>query len=130
MTTSPFQPNELGTTRLSPRFNVPIAIVIAAIFIVWVQPWVAGAIALFGLFLIVQAATLRLEFTDVALDIYRGDTLIRHFPFSDWQSWKIFWPPIPILFYFKEINSIHFLPVLFDPKALKACLVRHGLTEG
>jgi hypothetical protein len=29
---------------------------------------------------------------------------------------------VPILFYFKEINSIHFLPILFDRKMLQTCL--------
>ncbi|MEL6164336.1 MAG: DUF3119 family protein, partial [Cyanobacteria bacterium J06628_3] len=44
------------------------------------------------------------------------------FPYSEWQNWRIFWNVIPLLFYFKEIKSIHFLPILFDPKTLKACL--------
>ncbi|HBB34665.1 MAG TPA: DUF3119 domain-containing protein, partial [Cyanobacteria bacterium UBA9273] len=37
-------------------------------------------------------------------------------------NWRIFWPQLPILFYFKEIKSIHFLPILFDPKQLNTCL--------
>jgi len=110
------------TIVLSPSYNLPIAIVFLAVPLFFVQVWVSVAIALFGFFLLVQAATLRLSFTETALDIERGQTLIRRFPYQDWQNWRIFWSPVPILFYFKEVNSIHFLPILFDPKALHACL--------
>ncbi|MBD2075912.1 DUF3119 family protein [Phormidium sp. FACHB-592] len=110
------------TIVLSPSYNLPIAIVFLAVPLFFVQVWVSVATALFGFFLLVQAATLRLSFTETALDIERGQTLIRRFPYQDWQNWRIFWSPVPILFYFKEVNSIHFLPILFDPKALRACL--------
>lgn len=122
MTTTPSSSTASDVVQLSPSFNLPIALVVLAIPILWLQPWVGGAIALFGLFLMIQAATLRLRFTDSALDIYRGDNQIRHFPYQDWQNWKIFWQPVPILFYFKEVQSIHFLPILFNPKTLKDCL--------
>jgi hypothetical protein len=69
-----------------------------------------------------QTATLRLQFTATALDIYRREGLIRRFPYQEWQNWRIFWGNAPILFYFKEVKSIHFLPILFDPKQLKTCL--------
>ena len=110
------------TIVLSPSYNLPIAIVFLAVPLFFVQVWVSVAIALFGFFLLVQAATLRLSFTETALDIERGQTLIRRFPYQDWQNWRIFWSPVPILFYFKEVNSIHSLPILFDPKVLQACL--------
>ncbi len=79
-------------------------------------------ISLFSFFLMVQMAIIRLTFTDTALEVYRSEKMIRRFPYSDWQNWKIFWPQLPILFYFKEINSIHFLPIIFDAKMLKTCL--------
>ncbi|MDY7012190.1 MAG: DUF3119 family protein [Cyanobacteriota bacterium] len=110
------------TQQLAPSYTLPIALVFGAIPLGFIQPFVAGAIALFGLFLTIQAATIRLQFTATALDVYRSETLIRRFPYSDWQNWRIFWEPVPILFYFKETKSIHFLPVLFDPKMLKTCL--------
>jgi len=100
-------------------------LVATAIPLVFWQRWVALAIAIFGLFLLVQAATLRLCFTATDLDIYRGNTLIRRFPYHEWQNWRIFWFPVPILFYFREVNSIHFLPILFDPKQLRACLEQY-----
>lgn len=121
MTTS-FPPTSATTTVLAPSYTLPVVLVIVALPLALLQPWVGGAIALFGLFLMFQAATLRLQFTETALDIYRGETLIRRFPYQDWLNWQIFWSPVPILFYFKEVNSIHFLPILFDPKMLKNCL--------
>jgi hypothetical protein len=85
-----------------------------------------GAITgLFGLFLLVQVLTLTLRFTDSALEVYRRETVIRHFPYAEWQHWDIFWSPVPVLFYFREVNSIHFLPILFSPSQLRSCLERH-----
>ncbi len=111
------------TAMLSPSYAIPIVLVLAAAPLALVQIWLSGAIALFGLFLLLQAMTLRLYFTATALDIYRGDRLIRRFPYAEWQNWAIFWPSFPVLFYFKEVNSIHFLPILFNAQQLKACLV-------
>ena len=121
MTTS-FVPSASTTVQLAPSYTLPIVLVIAAIPLLLLSVWIGGAIALFGLFLLFQAATLRLQFSETALDIYRGETLIRNFPYQDWQNWQIFWNKVPILFYFKEVKSIHFLPILFDPKMLKICL--------
>lgn len=110
------------TVELAPSYTLPIAIVAISIPLLLVQIWVASVIALFGLFLLFQTATLRLQFTETALDIYRGETRIRQFPYREWQNWEIFWFNIPILFYFKEVKSIHFLPILFNPKTLRTCL--------
>lgn len=121
MTTS-YTSKASTTVELKPSYNIPLVLVIAAIPMLVVQPWVAGAIALFGLFLMFQAVTLRLLFTPTDLDIYRGEKLIRRFPYREWQNWRIFWNSIPILFYFKEVKSIHFLPILFNPNTLKTCL--------
>ena len=95
---------------------------LSAVPLLFVQVWVSLAIALFSLFLLIQTVMLRLRFTETDLDIYRGETLIRRFPYREWQNWEIFWSPVPILFYFKEVNSIHFLPIIFDPQTLRTCL--------
>lgn len=120
--TSSFTPNAVSTVELKPSYNIPVVLVIAAIPLLLVKPIVGGAIALFGLFLMFQAVTLRLQFTATDLDIYRGEKLIRRFPYQEWQNWRIFWNGVPILFYFKEVKSIHFLPIIFDPNTLKSCL--------
>lgn len=121
MTTTAY-PQSGQTVELAPSYTLPIVLVVAAIPLLLVQAWLSGAIALLGLFLLFQTATIRLKFTDTALDVYRSDQLLRNFPYQDWQNWRIFWPAVPILFYFKEVKSIHFLPILFDPKMLKTCL--------
>lgn len=111
--------------ELAPSYRIPVALLGLAIAMAAVQVWLGLAIALFGLFLLIQTVLLRLRFTPTDLDIYRGDTLIRQFPYQDWQHWEIFWQPVPILFYFKEVKSIHFLPIIFNPTTLRSCLERH-----
>jgi len=120
--TKTYASNAASSVELKPSYNIPVVLVIAAIPLIWMQPIAAGAIALFGLFLMFQAVTLRLQFTTTDLDIYRGEKLIRRFPYQEWQNWRIFWNGVPILFYFKEVKSIHFLPIIFDPNTLKTCL--------
>lgn len=122
MTTTASSSSPTQTVELSPSYNLPIAVVLIAVPLVLVQVWVSLAIAVLGIFLLFQAATIRLRFTETALDVCRGETLIRRFPYQDWQNWRIFWSAVPVLFYFKEVKSIHFLPVLFDPKTLQNCL--------
>ena len=122
MTTS-FTSNSTSTVELKPSYNIPIVLIVGSIPLLIIGQLLAGGIiGLFGLFLMYQAVTLRLQFTATDLDLVRGDNLLRRFPYSEWQNWRIFWNVIPILFYFKEIKSIHFLPILFDPKTLKTCL--------
>lgn len=115
-------PTSSEAVQLAPSYALPMTFVGGAIPLAFVQPWVSMAIAIFGVFLLYQTVSLRLVFTTTDLDIYRGETQIRRFPYQDWQHWEIFWPAVPILFYFREVNSIHFLPVLFDPKQLQTCL--------
>jgi hypothetical protein len=110
------------TVQLSPSYNLPIVLAIAAVPLLLLKVWLSLCLFLFAGFLLFQAATLRLYFTETALDIYRFQKLIRHFPYTDWLNWQIYWPAVPTLFYFKEIKSIHFLPILFDPKTLQTCL--------
>lgn len=122
MTSATSSPTSTQTVELAPSYTLPLVLIVAALPLLLLQVWVSLALSLFGLFLLFQTVTLRLKFTETALDIYRSETLIRRFPYQEWQNWRIFWPSLPILFYFKEIKSIHFLPILFDPKMLKTCL--------
>ena len=109
-----------SVVELKPSFNIPIVLVVAGVAIaLFLQIWVGAIIGVFGLFLAFQATTLRLQFTATDLDIYRSGDRIRRFPYAEWQNWRIFWTRVPILFYFKEINSIHFLPIIFDPRTLQ-----------
>jgi hypothetical protein len=125
VTSAAYKATSNQTVRLSPSYTLPLVLVFAAIPLLLIQIWVSLVIGIFGLFLMFQAVTIRLEFTQTALDVYRSETMIRRFPYQEWINWRIFWPAMPILFYFKEVKSIHFLPVLFDPKMLKTCLEQH-----
>ncbi|MEG4633334.1 DUF3119 family protein [Microcoleus sp. AR_TQ3_B6] len=122
MTTTASSTAPTSTIELAPSYAIPLVLVLSAVPLLFVQKWASLSVALFGLFLMYQAATLRLQFSPTDLDIYRSSNLIRRFPYREWQNWRIFWPAVPILFYFKEINSIHFLPILFDRKMLQTCL--------
>ena len=113
------------TFVLSPSYAIPLVLIIAAIPVLLLQPWLSLPISLFGLFLMFQAVTIRLQFTPTTLQVYRSNELIRDFPYSDWLAWRIFWPNIPILFYFREVKSIHFLPILFNPQQLENCLEQY-----
>jgi hypothetical protein len=110
------------TVVLNPSYRLPLGLAIAATPLTLLSLWAALPIVLFAIFLGIQATILRLHFTSTSLEIYRGQTQIRTFPYADWYHWEIYWSAVPILFYFREVNSIHFLPVLFDPAALAQCL--------
>jgi hypothetical protein len=115
----------LTGNELAPSYNIPIVLIAAVIPLVWLQTWAAFVVGVFGLFLLLQAALIRLQFTDTDLVVFRSSKEIRRFPYAEWQEWEIFWSPVPVLFYFREINSIHFLPVLFQPQELRACLEKY-----
>ena len=96
-----------------------------AIALYFVSLWAALPVGVFAIFLAIQAATLRIHFSAVALELYRGEKQLRYFPYEQWMHWEIFFGPVPILFYFKEIRSIHFLPILFNPGQLKLALEQY-----
>lgn len=120
-TVKPFS-TTFKTIELKPSYKIPIVLILVAIPLLLVQPWLSLVVGVFGLFLMLQTVTIRLQFTETALDVYRSNKLIRSFPYAEWSNWEIFWNYVPILFYFKEVKSIHFLPIIFDPTTLKACL--------
>ncbi len=110
------------TVILSPRYWVPLGVAVVAAPLFILSLWAGAVVLVFAAFLAFQAATIRFHFTNQALELYRGEAQLRSFPYQDWGNWQIFWPPVPILFYFREVNSIHFTPMLFDPKTLQTCL--------
>ena len=110
---------------LRPHFGVSVSVVILGLACLALLPlwsgalWVALSITLFGLFLVLQTALLRLEFSAEDLVVRRGGAELRRFPYEAWLSWRLFWPALPVLLYFRERQSIHLLPVLFDAAALR-----------
>lgn len=117
--------NSTEVVELSPNFKIPLFLLVTAGILSLISWWLAGAIAVLGLFLTIQTFLIRLQFTEKALNVLRSGSIIRSFPYSDWLNWEIFWQPVPILFYFKEVNSIHFLPIIFDSKTLVDCLQKY-----
>jgi hypothetical protein len=122
VTSIPEQTQLPASIELKPNYTIPAILVTTAIPIAAIQLWVGIVVGIFGFFLTIQTAIIKLKFTTTALEVYRGSKLIRTFPYQEWETWQIFWQPVPILFYFKEVNSIHFLPIIFDPQVLRTCL--------
>lgn len=111
--------------ELAPSYKIPIFLLAIAIPLAFLSLTAAIILSVLGLFLMFQAVNIKLQFTPKALDIYKSQSLLRHFPYDEWTNWRIYWQPVPILFYFREVNSIHFLPIIFDPKTLVSCLEKY-----
>jgi hypothetical protein len=115
---------------LRPRFWVPLGVLLLAAAFLALRPlwggslWLALATGVMGLFLLLQTALLRLRFASEALLVSRRDTVIRRFPYDAWIGWRVWWPALPVLFYFREEKSVHLLPMLFDATALREQLVQ------
>jgi hypothetical protein len=110
---------------LCPRYWVPLGVLVLAAGCVGLRPlwggvlWLALATGVMGLFLLLQTALLRLRFAPEALLVSRRDTVIRRFPYDAWIGWRVWWPALPVLFYFREEKSLHLLPMLFDATSLR-----------
>ena len=116
---------------LEPRYGVPIGVVLLGAACLALLPlwggarWLALGVAGFGLLLALQTAQLRLQFADAELVVRRNTSVIRRFPYAAWLGWRLFWPAVPVLFFFREERSIHLLPMLFDARALRERLEHH-----
>lgn len=108
----------------NPRLPLLIFLLSTALLPLPLAPWPTLVVALFSLFLLLQAYSLRLEFCADTLVVWRGSQELRRFPYQDWLSWRLFAPWLPGLFYFREVKSIHLLPILFDAEELKRQLQR------
>jgi hypothetical protein len=86
--------------------------------------WPTIFFASFSFFLLLQSFTLRIKITNDDFIVLQLGKEIRTFPFNNWISWKFFFPIIPGIFYFREKSSPHLLPILFNPKQLKAELIK------
>ena len=117
---------DASSVNIAPSPRLPLAILLlgAALLPLPLRPWPSLVVGLFALFLLVQTYSLRLEFCADTLVVWRGQTELRRFPYAEWTSWRLFAAWLPGLFYFREVNSIHFLPILFVPAQLREQLVQ------
>ena len=106
---------------LSPSYRLPIFIIfIGLLFLITpFQPWPTITISSFGFFLLLQSFTLKLKFTKNDLVVIQLGNELRRFPFKKWIAWRIIFPQLPILLYFREEASPHLLPMLFEVNSLK-----------
>jgi hypothetical protein len=120
----------IASVVLAPRIWVPLGVIVLGLLSLGLRPWwnaapwLALVVSLFGLFLLIQSQILRLEFEAEALVVWRQEQELRRFPYADWLEWKVFWSGVPVLFYFRERQSIHLLPMLFDAITLRDQLIR------
>ena len=112
-------PNSNLTLRPDPRLPLLVVALGAALLPLPLHPWPTLVVALFGVFLLIQTASLRLEFEQRALIVWQNGRELRRFPYDQWLAWRLFAPWLPGLFYFRETQSIHFLPILFSPGELR-----------
>lgn len=131
--TKPANPNGTSTsTTLNPSYRLPVIIIIIGLALLPfpLRPWLSILISSFGLFLLIQSFTLRLEFTESDLLVLQLGKELRRFPYKNWLAWRLLLPGLPGLFYFREKASPHLLPILFDPKVLESQLkLRVGTLE-
>ena len=109
---------------LKPMYRLPILIILTGLIILLTPAtkWIALTISIFGLFLLIQSLTLKLKFTSKDLIVLQLDKEIRCFPYDQWLAWRIFFPKLPGILYFRETASPHLLPILFDEEMLESQL--------
>ena len=121
-----------ASVTLSPDARLPLLVVVlgVALLPLPLSPWPTVVGVVFGVFLLIQTASLRLEFEERALIVWQNGRELRRFPYDQWLTWRLFAPWLPGLFYFRETKSIHFLPILFSQKQLREQLeLRVGALE-
>ncbi len=111
---------------ISPAFQLPIILIILSFMLLFLNIgyWPTIVSGSFSFFLLLQTFTLRIKITNEAFVVLQLGKEIRTFPFKNWISWKLFFPIIPVIFYFREKSSPHLLPILFNPEQLKNELLK------
>ena len=111
---------------ISPAFQLPIILIILSFMLLFLNIgyWPTIVSGSFSFFLLLQTFTLRIKITNEAFVVLQLGKEIRTFPFKNWISWKLFFPIIPVIFYFREESSPHLLPILFNPEQLKNELLK------
>jgi len=113
------QPSRPVSIAPSPRLPLLIFVLGPALLPLPLHPLPTLINSLIALALLVQSYSLRLEFEQNALIVWRGSQELRRFPYDDWMSWRLFWDGFPAVLYFRERKSPHLIPVLFNAKELR-----------
>ncbi|WP_269623342.1 DUF3119 family protein [Prochlorococcus marinus] len=119
--------HESNEIVLEPMYRLPALIILTGvpIFLTPLPIWIGVLISSFGFFLLLQTFTLRIKFTDKDLIVLQLGKEIRRFPYENWVAWRIFFPQLPGILYFRETASPHLLPIIFDKKMLELQLKLH-----
>ena len=110
-----------NSVTISPSFQLPIILIFLSFMLLFLKIgiWPTIISASFSFFLLLQAFTLRIQITREDFIVLQLGKVIRTFPFKNWISWKLFFPKLPGIFYFREKSSPHLLPILFNPDQLQ-----------
>ncbi len=114
------QSTKRGNVMLSSSSRLPLVIIAIGLAALALPNTTLPSILIisFGLFLLLQSFTLKLEFTSQELVVWQLDKELRKFPYKNWVAWKVLLPSLPGLLYFREEASPHLLPILFNSKEL------------
>jgi hypothetical protein len=123
----PFRPQARGVIVVPPRPWLSLAVIAFGLVATRWLLAVGVLVAVFGLFLGFQTATVRIVFAAEQFEVWQYRRRVVGFPYKEWRNWKVFWPGLPILFYFREVYSPHFLPMLFSDRILRENLRRFVL---
>lgn len=94
--------------RPDPRLPLLVAALGAALLPLPWHPWPTLVVVVFGLFLLIQTASLRLEFEERALIVWQNGRELRRFPYEHWLAWRLFAPWLPGLFFFRKPKAFTF----------------------
>jgi|TARA_B100001964_G_scaffold54527_1_gene61703 hypothetical protein len=114
------QADQIHSVILTPSFRLPLLVYVLGLVMLPLpfHPWLTMVVCGIGVFLLLQAYLLRLELTDKDLVIWRSGQELRRFPFANWLAWRMILPGMPGILFFREVNSPHLVPILFDPVML------------
>ena len=89
-----------ASVTLSADARLPLLVVAlgVALLPLPLSPWPTVVVVLFGVFLLIQTASLRLEFEEQALIVWQNGRELRRFPYDQWLTWRLFAPWLPGLF--------------------------------
>ena len=121
-TNNPSQNGESIILSPNPRLPILIILLSAILALLPINLLLPILLGTFGIFLLIQAYTLRLGFESEAMVVWQVGRELRRFPYKNWLAWRLLLPGLPGILYFREEASPHLLPILFDKNSLQTQL--------